>query len=118
MRELSESIRRFSRHNHTVLIAGERGSGKELAARAIHALGPRASRPFLAYACRSRPASHLESDLFGYARGAFPGAIANGAGLLEAARSGTLFLDDVDAMPLEVQTKFLQALQDHEFHAV
>ncbi len=118
MRELSESIRRFSRHNHTVLIAGERGSGKELAARAIHTLGPRASRPFLVYTCRSHTMTDQESDLFGYARGAFPRAISTSPGLLETARGGTLFLDDVDEMPLDVQGKLLQTLQEREFQAV
>ena len=115
MRRLFERIRLVSLHRHTVLIAGERGCGKEMVARAIHAQGPLASRPFLALDCGSLAPAQLEYELFGYVRGAFPGAAANRTGLLEAVRGGTLLLDEVGAMPLELQFKFLQALREREF---
>jgi two-component system response regulator HydG len=118
MRRLFDSIRVVSQHRHTVLIAGEHGCGKGMVARAIHAQGPLAARPFLTVDCGSLAPELLENELFGNARGAFPGAVANRAGVLEAARGGTVFLNEVAGMPLELQWKLLQALREREFQPV
>ncbi len=114
MRRLFDRIRLVSQHHHAVLIVGESGAGKEEVARAIHAHGPLARRPFLLLDCGSLAPLLLESELFGYVRGAFPGAAAGNAGLLETARGGTVLLDEIAEMPLELQFKLLRALQEHE----
>jgi len=100
--------------NATVLLTGETGSGKEVVARLIHALSPRRQRPFVAINCCAIPATLLESELFGYERGAFTGANGSKVGRVQLAHAGTLLLDEIGDMPLETQPKLLRMLQDSE----
>ena len=111
-------IRQVSRLNTTVLIQGETGTGKELVTRYLHKLSHRALRPLIKLNCSSLPASLVESELFGHEKGAFTGAIENKPGLFEIANDGTIFLDEVGELPIEVQPKLLRVLQDGEFYKV
>ena len=100
MRDLFESIKRVARSNATVAIRGESGSGKELVARAIHDQSPRRDRTFVSVNCAALPETLMESELFGYEKGAFTGANATKEGRIEAAHHGTLFLDEIGTLPL------------------
>jgi transcriptional regulator with GAF, ATPase, and Fis domain len=118
MKEVYQFIAKVSPTDSTVLIGGESGTGKELAARAIHQNSPRSRKPFVAINCAALAESLLESELFGYEKGAFTGATTQKKGKLEVADSGTLFLDEVGEMPLSIQAKLLRALQEREFERV
>jgi DNA-binding NtrC family response regulator len=98
-----------------VLITGETGTGKEMCARSIHYLSPRANKPFVPFNCGAIPTDLLENELFGHAPGAFTGAAASQPGLIREADAGTLFLDDVDCLPLLSQVKLLRFLQEKEY---
>ncbi len=112
MRQVCEMVRRLGPSDETVLITGESGTGKEVVARAIHEMSHRRARPFVPINCAAMPEPLLESEMFGHVRGAFTGAVADKDGLFEAASGGTIFLDEVGAMPLSIQAKFLRVLQD------
>lgn len=118
MLEIFDTIRKIADYKTTVLITGESGSGKELIARAIHFNSPRANKPFIAINCSAIPENLLESELFGYVRGAFTGANKDKKGLFEEATGGTLFLDEVGDLPLSLQVKLLRAIQEEEIRRV
>ncbi|MGO8818395.1 MAG: sigma-54-dependent transcriptional regulator [Terriglobia bacterium] len=112
MRDLFDSIKRVARSNATVAIRGESGSGKELVARAIHDQSPRRDRAFVSVNCAALPETLMESELFGYEKGAFTGATATKEGRIEAAHHGTLFLDEIGTLGLSLQSKLLRILED------
>jgi DNA-binding NtrC family response regulator len=111
MLRIYELARRIAKRTTTVLIAGATGTGKEVIARGIHELSTRAGHPFVAINCAAIPETLLESELFGYARGAFTGAVQSQAGRVSAANGGTLFLDEVGEMPLSIQAKLLRFIE-------
>jgi two-component system, NtrC family, nitrogen regulation response regulator NtrX len=115
---MREQIRRVAPSNGRVLITGENGAGKELAALAIHALSKRAAAPFVKLNCAAIPKDLLESELFGYEKGAFTGAVASKKGRLELADGGTLFLDEIGDLALDAQAKLLRALETGEIERV
>ncbi len=115
MRQVYEQIARVARANTTVLIRGESGTGKELIAHAIHYSSPRAKKPFVKVSCAALPDSLIESELFGYEKGAFTGAQARKKGRFELAEGGTLFLDEIGEINLSTQVKLLRVLQEREF---
>jgi two-component system response regulator AtoC len=115
MRELEELIGRAARGTATVLIRGESGTGKELVARALHDASPRHAGPFVKLHCAALPESLLESELFGYEKGAFTGASTRKPGRIELAHGGTLFLDEIGEIPLAMQVKLLRVIQEREF---
>ncbi len=115
LNRLLEQIEVVAPTNATVLILGETGTGKELVARAIHRRSPRRERPFITLNCAAIPTGLLESELFGYERGAFTGALSQKIGRFEMAHKGTLFLDEIGDIPLELQPKLLRALQEKSF---
>ncbi|HET7545260.1 MAG TPA: sigma-54 dependent transcriptional regulator [Polyangiaceae bacterium] len=112
MREVARLVRRFAPSTATALILGETGTGKERIARAMHALGARAGQRFVAVNCAAIPADLLESELFGFARGAFTGAVRERTGLFEEAASGTLFLDEIGEMQPSLQAKLTRTLEE------
>jgi two-component system response regulator HydG len=118
MTQVKEWIRRAAPVPGTVLITGETGTGKELAARAIHACSPRADRPFVALNCAALTESLLENELFGHGKGAFTGAAAPRAGLIEHASGGTLLLDEIGTMSKPLQSKLLRALEAGEVRRI
>ena len=115
MHDLLEEIRRVSPYKTNVLITGESGTGKEAVARTIHEWGPRSEQPWVAINCSAIPRELMESELFGYVKGAFTGAIQSRMGRLEQAHGGTLFLDEIGDLDPELQAKLLRVLQEREF---
>ena len=118
MQEVRRSLMRLARSMAPVVISGESGSGKERAARAIHALSSRASRPFVAVNCGAIPENLMEAEFFGYVKGAFTGADSDRQGFFQAANGGTLMLDEVADLPLTMQVKLLRALQERRVRKI
>jgi two-component system, NtrC family, response regulator AtoC len=118
MREMQSRIPQIGWSEAPVLIQGETGSGKEVLARELHANSPRANKPFLKLNCAALPSELVESELFGYERGAFTGAFQKKAGMFELADGGTILLDEIGDMDIRLQAKLLQVLQDQEFQRV
>jgi transcriptional regulator with PAS, ATPase and Fis domain len=118
MQKLYERIEAAGKTRGTILVAGESGTGKELVARAIHECGSDGERPFVALNCAALPKDLIESELFGYKRGAFSGANSECLGLFRAADGGTLFLDEITEMGIDTQSKLLRAIQEHRVRPV
>ncbi len=118
MQRVYRTVEKVSAHEYPVLVLGESGTGKELVARSLHLLGPRKDGPFVPVDCSSLVPTLIESELFGYVRGAFTGAMQSKQGLLEAANGGTVFLDEIGDMPTDLQARLLRALQEREIKPV
>jgi two-component system response regulator HydG len=118
MQRVYKLIQKVAQHTYPVLILGESGTGKELVARSIHFSGPRKNKPFAPVDCSSLVPTLIESELFGYVKGAFTGAQHTKQGLFEAAGEGTLFLDEIGDLPIDLQAKLLRALQEREIKPV
>jgi two-component system response regulator HydG len=118
MEKLYRIVSKVAATNHPVLILGESGTGKELIARSIHTSGPNAQRPFIPVDCGSLVPTLIESELFGHVKGAFTGAVRSKTGLLTAAEGGTVFLDEIGELPLDLQARLLRALQEREVRPV
>jgi two-component system response regulator HydG len=118
MRELFDLVRSVAGSDANILIQGENGTGKELIANAIHVASTRAKGPFIKINCAAIPKDLIESELFGYRRGAFTGAVSDKVGLLELAEGGSLLLDEIGDMPAYLQTKLLRVLQEREYRPV
>jgi putative PEP-CTERM system response regulator len=118
LRQVSQQLHRAAATDATVLLEGESGTGKELFARALHALSPRSEGPFVAINCAAIPDTLLETELFGYEKGAFTGAANRKPGRFELAHRGTLFLDEIGELPLALQAKILRALEEKRFERV
>jgi DNA-binding NtrC family response regulator len=118
LRKVFASLQRAAATDATVLLEGESGTGKELFARSLHALSPRADAPFVAINCAAIPENLLETELFGYEKGAFTGAVQRKPGKFEMAHRGTLFLDEIGDLPIGLQAKILRALEERRFERV
>ena len=118
LRKVFASLQRAATTDATVLLEGESGTGKELFARSLHALSPRADSPFVAINCAAIPENLLETELFGYEKGAFTGAAGRKPGKFEMAHRGTLFLDEIGDLPMSLQAKILRALEEKKFERV
>jgi propionate catabolism operon transcriptional regulator len=119
MKSLIADANKYSQVDSSVLIVGETGTGKELFAQSIHNASRRSSQPFVAVNCAALPEPLLESELFGYTEGAFSGAVKGGRiGLFELAHKGTIFLDEIGEMPLNLQAKILRVLQEREIRKI
>jgi DNA-binding NtrC family response regulator len=118
MQEVFRLIERVGPTEASILLTGESGSGKELAARMIHEHSARRHQPFLAINCGAIPAGLIEAELFGYEKGSFTGAVRGHAGVFERAHGGTLLLDEITEMPLEMQTRLLRVLESRKFYRV
>jgi DNA-binding NtrC family response regulator len=118
MQEISRLIERVGPTEASVLLTGESGSGKELAAQSIHQCSARRAKPFIAINCGAIPAGLIEAELFGYEKGSFTGAVRAHAGVFERASGGTLLLDEVAEMPLDMQTRLLRVLESRKFYRV
>ncbi len=118
MQRLYKMIEKVSQHNYPVLVLGESGTGKELVARSIHFMGVRQKKPFVPVDCSGLVPTLIESELFGYVKGAFTGAQHGRTGLLETGNGGTVFLDEIGDLPVDLQAKLLRALQEREIRPV
>jgi transcriptional regulator with GAF, ATPase, and Fis domain len=116
--DVVEKVNRVARTDATVLITGETGTGKELIARAIHSASHRRNKPLIKVNCAALPGGLIESELFGHEKGAFSGAVSRRVGRFELANGGTIFLDEIGEVPIEVQVKLLRVLQEREFERV
>jgi DNA-binding NtrC family response regulator len=114
MLKIMDTIKNIAEHSYTVLIQGESGTGKEVIAKALHNNSNRSDKPFVAINCAAIPETLLESELFGYEKGAFSGAYQQHKGYFERANTGTIFIDDIDDMPLHLQVKLLRILQERQ----